>query len=108
MNKVVVWSDNNALENNTKKTEEIAFDSPSDSHNVSFVIHNETIKQVSSYKYFGVMIDHLLFWKDHFEIICKKAKQRIILFFTFEIMSVLQYCNTTVTIVILVSVCPLL
>lgn len=111
VNKVIEWSDNNALVINTKKTEEIVFGSPSDSYKSPIVIQNEKIKQVSSYKYLGVMIDHLLSWKDHIESVCKKTKQRIyflrrlrsfgasgqilLLFFTSVIMSVLQYCNTT-------------
>ena len=108
---MVECSDSNALQINTKKTEEIVFGSPSDSHKVPIVIHNEKIQQVFSYKYLGVMIDHLLSWKDHIEFVCKKTKQRIyflrrlrsfgaskqilLLFFTSVIMSVLQYCYTT-------------
>ena len=39
VNQVVEWTDSNALEINTKKTEEIVFGSPSDSHKVPIVIH---------------------------------------------------------------------
>ena len=61
--------------------------------------------------YLGVVIDHLLSWKDQIESLCMKTKQRIyflrrlrsfgasrrilLLFFTSVIMSVLQYCSTT-------------
>lgn len=42
---------------------------------VPFVIYNEKIKQVFSYKYFGFMIGNLLTWKDNSEFVCKKTKQ---------------------------------
>ena len=83
----------------------------SDSHKVPIVIHTDEIKQGVSYKYLGVIIDHLLSWKDHIDYLCKRTKQRIyflrrlrsfgasreilLLFFTSVIMSILQYCNTT-------------
>ena len=70
-------SDNNALEINTKKREEIVFGSPSDSHKVPILIHNEKMKQVFSYKHLAVTIDHLLLWKDHIGFVGKKTKQRI-------------------------------
>ena len=111
VNKVVEWSDNNALIINTKKTEEIIFGAPSETHRSPITIHGESINQVCSYKYLGVVIDHLLSWKDHIESLCMKTKQRIyflrrlrsfgasrrilLLFFTSVIMSVLQYCSTT-------------
>ena len=111
VNKVVEWSDNNALIINTKKTEEIIFGAPPETHRSPITIHGESINQVCSYKYLGVVIDHLLSWKDHIESLCMKTKQRIyflrrlrsfgasrrilLLFFTSVIMSVLQYCSTT-------------
>ena len=55
----------------------VVFGSPSDSHKVSVVIHNEKTKQVSSIKYLVVTIDHLLSWKDNIETLCKRTKQRI-------------------------------
>lgn len=65
INKVVEWSDNNALEINTKKIEEIVLGSQSDSHRNSVVIHNDEIKQVFSFKHYGLTTVHLFSWKDH-------------------------------------------
>ena len=108
---MVEWSDNNALIINTKKTEEIVFGAPPDTHRSLITIHGEQINQVCSYTYLRVVIDHLLSWKDQIESVCKKTKQRIyflrrlrsfgasrqilLMFFTSVIMSVLQYCSTT-------------
>lgn len=108
VNKIAIWSKNNALEINTKKTEEIVFSSKSIIIN-PIIINNELIKQVQSYKYLGVMIDATLSWKHHIDYICKKTKQRIyflrrlrsfgatrqilLLFYNAVILSVLQYCN---------------
>ena len=110
-NKVVEWSDNNALIINTKKTEEIVFGTPPEICSSPITIHSEQINQVCSYTYLGVVIDNLLSWKEQIETVCKKTKQRIyflrrlrsfgasrrilLLFFTSVIMSVLQYCSTT-------------
>lgn len=60
VNKMVALSNNNSLEINTKEMEVVVFSSPSDYHKVPIVIHNGKIKQVFSYKYLGVMTDHLL------------------------------------------------
>uniref|UniRef100_A0A3Q3GCF5 Uncharacterized protein n=1 Tax=Labrus bergylta TaxID=56723 RepID=A0A3Q3GCF5_9LABR len=60
VNKMVMWSDKHALKIKAKKTEEIVFGSPSDAHKAPILIHDEKIKQVSSYKYLGIMIDHLV------------------------------------------------
>ena len=64
---MVEWNDLNALMN-AKKTQEIVFGSPPDSHRTPILIHNETIKQVSSDKYVGVWIDLLLSWEDHVDL----------------------------------------
>ena len=77
VNKVVEWSDNNALIINTKKTEEIVFGAPLEICKSPITIHSEQIDQVCSYTYLGVVIDHLLSWKDQIESVCKKTKQRI-------------------------------
>ena len=58
VHKMVEWSDLNALKINAKKTEEIVFGSPSESHRTPILIHNETISSffylaVSSYNYLG-------------------------------------------------------
>ena len=108
---MVEWSDDNALLINAKKTAEIVFGSPPDTHSSPVIIHDEQIKQVCSFTYLGVTIDHLLSWKDHVVSLCKKTKQRLyflrrlrsfgaskqilLLFFSSVIMSVLQYCSTT-------------
>ena len=85
------------------------FGSTPDLDRTPILIHNETIKQVSSYKYLGVWIDYLFSWKDHVDFVCKRTKQSIYflcrlrsfgassqilnLFFTSVKMSILQYCN---------------
>ena len=45
-----------------------------DTHRSPITIHCEQINQVCSYKYLGVVIDHLLSWKDQIESVCKKTK----------------------------------
>lgn len=50
---------------------------PPDQQLASLLIHNEEIKQVSSYKYLGVMIDATLSWTPHLDYICKKIQQRV-------------------------------
>lgn len=56
VDKVVEWSNNNAVLINTTKTEEVVFGVPSKSHHSP--VHGEHINQVCSYKYVGVVIDH--------------------------------------------------
>lgn len=65
-----MWSKNNSLEINTKKTEEIVFTATSPS-----AINNDTIQQVESFKYLGVMIDCTLLWKHHIDFIYIKKNR---------------------------------
>lgn len=37
----------------------------------------ETINQVATYKYLGVHIDNLLYWKPHIDKLCNKLQQRL-------------------------------
>lgn len=41
------------------------------------VIHDETISQVSSYKYLGVFIDNSLNWNTHVDSLCSRLQQRL-------------------------------
>lgn len=102
VNKVVEGSNDNDLEKRK---------SPS-------TIHTDQISQVSSYKYLGVWIDHLLSLKDHIEFVCKRtniyihflrrlrsfgaSRQILLLFFTLVFMSLTNTVTLYGT-----QVCPL-
>ena len=73
VNKVVEWTDNNALIINTKKDRGVVFGAPLEIHRSPIAVHSEQINQVCSYTYL-VVIDHLLSWKDQIESVCKKTR----------------------------------
>ena len=104
---MVKWCGHNGLILNTLKTEEIIFGTSHHYHTTPITIHNQTIKQSSSFKYLGVYVDSSLSWTQHVDYICNKVQQRIYflrrlrsfgdsskvlsLFFKATIQSVLQY-----------------
>ena len=61
----VKWCEDNHLVLNVNKTEEMVFDPRRVGDHRSVIIHNETISQVSSYKYLGIFIDISLTWNTH-------------------------------------------
>ena len=62
---------------NTKKTEEIIVDPRSIGDHTIISVHNNDIRQVSSYKYLGVQIDKDMSWSEHVTSCCAKIHQRL-------------------------------
>ena len=62
---------------NVNKTEEIIIDPRSIGDHSAISVHNNNIKQVSSYKYLGVQIDQDLSWHTHVTLCCSKIHQRM-------------------------------
>lgn len=60
--KFVQWCDEHFLILNVRKTEEMVFDPKSIGDHSPVVIHDQSIVQVSSYRYLGVHIDNKLTW----------------------------------------------
>ena len=48
-----------------------------DTNHLILNVKNQEITQVSSYKYLGVNIDHLLCWKTHIDNLCNRLQQRL-------------------------------
>lgn len=110
VNKLVQWCDENALVLNVSKTEEVIFDPRSIADRGQIKIHNIPIKQVESYKYLGVWVDHNLSWSFQVDHVCAKVQQRMYflrrlraygasaeilkLFYCSTIQSIIQYCGT--------------
>ena len=110
VNNLVKWCDENSLALNVSKTEEIIFDPRSIADRKSLQIHNIPVKQVESYKYLGVWIDHTLRWSIQVDQICTKVQQCLYflrrlrshgasteilhLFYCSTIQSIIQYCGT--------------
>ena len=77
VNRLVKWCDENSLALNVSKTEEIIFDPRAIADRRSLQIHNISVKQVESYKYLGVWVDHTLSWSIQVDQICTKVQQRL-------------------------------
>ena len=69
---LVDWCNQNDLIN-TKKTEEVIFGLSPDSYPPPLRIHDQEIKQVTSYKYLGVYIDAALSWNSRTDYVCSKV-----------------------------------
>ena len=106
---LVKWCDENSLALNVSKTEEIIFDPRSIADRKPLQIHNTPVKQVESYKYLGVWVDHKLSWSIQVDHVCTKVQQRLYflrrlrahgasteilhLFYRSTIQSIIQYCG---------------
>lgn len=76
------WFDSSFLELNVQKTKEICLDKRTrgDSSLVQpVIINNETVEQVHSFKYLGIVLDVNLNFSTHVDTICRKANQRLYL-----------------------------
>ena len=74
--KVHKWLCTNKLSLNVDKTNIVLFRPVQKKLNgsISLVINNKPIKQVTSIKYLGVLLDCHLNWKDHVQHICKISR----------------------------------
>ena len=77
VDRFVTWCDEHYLQVNVRKTEEIVVDPRSIGDHTTITIHDHEIKQVTSYKYLGVHIDHDMSWHSHVTSMCAKIHQRL-------------------------------
>ena len=64
----------NKLSINTSKTKLIIFKSPNKKkHELNLFVNNQSILQVRSTTFLGVIIDEYLTWKDHINTVTKKV-----------------------------------
>ncbi len=73
----VQWCDDHHLTINVKKTEEMLIDPKSVGDHSPLLIHDQSIKQVSSYRYLGVHLDCLFNWEVHVDTLCSRLQQRM-------------------------------
>ena len=74
----VTWCIDNYLDLNVIKTKEMIIDFRKNViEPVCVLIQNSEVERVPLYKYLGLIIDHLLNWKDNTNSIVKKADQRL-------------------------------
>ena len=69
LDKVVKWLDANKLSINASKTKFVLFKGKNKSQNahIPLRINTDMIKQVSSVRFFGLIIDEELTWKEHID-----------------------------------------
>ena len=73
LDKIVKWLSANKLSTNTSKTKIVLFKGKNKSQNqqISLRINNYIIKQVSSVRFLGLIIDEGLTWKEHIDSVSK-------------------------------------
>ena len=72
------WCDENALELNAKKTEEMVIDFRKKTSTLEPVfIHGQRIQQVTHFKFLGTTISNSLKWDDNCRKVLSKARQRL-------------------------------
>ena len=77
INAFIKWCDKNRLILNVLKTQEMVFDPRQVILHEPVVIKDQTINQVTTYKYLGVHVDNLFSWKAHIDNLCSKLQQRL-------------------------------
>jgi len=99
----VGWCDENHLQINVDKTEEVIIDLRLVGDRSSAVVHGEAIKQVASYKYLGVHIDSELTLHKHVSWVCARvhflrrlrlfgvSSNIMLIFYKATIKSILRY-----------------
>ena len=73
LDKIVKWLSANKLSINASKTKILLFKGKNKSQNqqISLRINNDIIKQVSSVRFLGLIIDEGLTWKEHIDSVSK-------------------------------------
>ena len=75
---LVEWCDNHYLVLNVTKTEEMIIDFRTKKESLRpLTIKGEDVRQVSSYKYLGTIIDNQLSWSENIHACLKKSNQRL-------------------------------
>ena len=78
VDKLVTWCDENHLDLNIKKTEEMVIDFRVHQSEIEpLSIKGEDVRIVHKYKYLGTIIDDKLDWGENIDMICKKTNQRL-------------------------------
>ena len=76
----VQWCDDNFLDMNVSKTEEMLFDFRcKKGHFEHSMIHDEPVVIVNTYKYLGTIFDSQLKWDKNTDVIVKRGQQRLCL-----------------------------
>jgi len=70
---IVAWIQANKLTINFKKTNFILFGDKSQRHSINIFCSEQTLSQVDSVKYLGILIDSKLTWTSHLENLGKKV-----------------------------------
>ena len=74
------WLKENEMVTHPKKSEVMKIGSRPALMNTGDVViklNNQILKEVSTYKYFGVLLDNQLIWKDHLLYICKRIYPKL-------------------------------
>ncbi len=74
---MVLWCELNNLVLNVSKTKEIIFDPRSVGDHYPAIISGESVEQVTTHKYLGVMFDSHLKWDKHVKFVCSRVSQRL-------------------------------
>ena len=68
--KVAVWFDSNKLTLNVNKNQMLMMSSKKNLNpHGDVILHNEAIQRVTKAKFFGVVVDQYLHWKDHISMV---------------------------------------
>jgi hypothetical protein len=77
INKLTIWSSDNYMKINVKKTKTMLITPPRSTTDIlNFEISGETIENVRSFRYLGVIIDDKLTWTEHLDHVCKSMNTR--------------------------------
>ena len=71
---IVAWMQTNKLTINFEKTNFILFGDKNQKHNMNIFCSQQTISQVDSVKYLGILIDSKLTWISHLENLGTKGR----------------------------------
>ena len=81
---IVAWMQTNKLTINFEKTNFILFGDESQRHSMNIFCSQETISQVDSVKYLGILIDYKLTWNSHLEHLGKKVASGVSVLFKLQ------------------------
>ena len=87
---VVAWMQANKLTINFKKTNFILFGDKSQRHSMNIFCSQQTISQVDSVKYLGILIDSKLTWNSHLEHLGKKVASGASVLFKLQPFAVIR------------------
>jgi hypothetical protein len=77
INKLIKWCSDNYMRINVKKTKSMLISPPRyPTPHLSFDITGETVANVHSFRYLGVIIDDKMTWTDHIDHVCESMNTR--------------------------------